>query len=617
MAHDCGQGPCPAPPHPDLVARTQHEILQAQGTPKEATLKAKARLRATLGRRIPGMNDGTIFPPSHYKKPTSIMAMSRAALERAPLRGAIRVAIVLAEFQDVKMSPGAKQRFEELFFSTGRIPTGSVTEYFSEVSNGKISITGEVVGPYTVSKNMSEYANNQYGMGWPEPNTQTMANEALDFAIGNINFAPYDNDGNGYVDAFIVVHAGRDAAETGNPNDIWSVKWDLPTDREIDGVRIYGFLTVPDDAKIGVCAHEIGHLVFGWPDLYDTDYSSSGIGLWCLMSYGSWGGGGYRPVHPSAWCKASQGWIDTIVETSNREITLSDVKTGLTTHRLWTNGDTTSPEYFLLENRQLTGYDESLPGSGLLIWHIDDNMWSNTDEFHPKVKLVQADGEEHLARNWNQGDSGDAFPGLTLKSVFNATSTPNSKAYSGADTYVSVTDIPAAAPEMKFKITVEAIDQPPTGDFSPTVWYRLKNTYMPSTHSLDIINDNGPYSSGELTMSRDANFAGQFWQIKSNNDGTYFLRNLFLGPRRRLDIDGSDRSKPRVVDAGFFSGQFWTIKPWGDGSWHLENAFTGPARYLDTMEGGPRVAMNMANVGRPTQRWTIVPIRDITEIGFE
>ena len=40
--------------------------------------------------------------------------------------------------------------------------------------------------------------------------------------------------------------------------------------------------------------------VFGWPDLYDTDDSSAGIGSWCLMSAGSWGGGGLRPVHPSA-----------------------------------------------------------------------------------------------------------------------------------------------------------------------------------------------------------------------------------------------------------------------------------------------------------------------------
>lgn len=72
-----------------------------------------------------------------------------------------RVAIVLAQFQDVKLGPGAKERFEDLFFSSGyKIPTGSVTDYYQEVSKGAISFTGKVVGPVTLSKNMAYYANN-------------------------------------------------------------------------------------------------------------------------------------------------------------------------------------------------------------------------------------------------------------------------------------------------------------------------------------------------------------------------------------------------------------------------------------------------------------------------
>jgi immune inhibitor A len=315
-------------------------------------------------------------------------------------------------------------------------------------------------------------------------------------------------------------------------------------------------------------------------------------------------------------CKQNQNWIETVVETENREISLQDVKSGFQTHRLWTNGDTNSQEYYLIENRQLTGYDGSLPGSGLLIWHIDDSIYGNTDEFHPKIKLIQADGADQLQTGWNQGDAGDAYPGLSNNTIFNSTSHPNSKAYSGSDTYVSVTEIPSASASMRFKITVKPINQPPTGDFDPYTWYRLKNTFSPSSHSLDVVNDNGPNSRGDIVMARDGNFSGQFWQIKSNNDGTYHIRTLFLGPFRQLDIDGSDKSRPLLANAGFFSGQFWIIKPWGDGTWHLENAFTGPEKYLDTMEGGPRVAMNSANIGRPTQRWTITPIRPITETGF-
>jgi immune inhibitor A len=281
-----------------------------------------------------------------------------------------RVAVVLVDFSDKPMGVGMKERFKDLFFSTGKIPTGSVTEYYKDVSGGKISITGEVVGPFRMPRTMKQYANNASGMGSTEPNARTMAEDALNAANSSINFKPYDNDGNGFVDAFIVVHAGSGAEMDSDKNKIWSMKWTLPSVHAVDGVKVYGFLTVPEDALLGVCAHEIGHLVFGWPDLYDTDYTSMGIGNWCLMSGGSWGGNphGSKPCHPSAYCKSKQQWVVEIADNTNHQITLQDVKTpnARQIHRLWTNGNAFGNEYFLLENRQQTGFDTFLPGPGLL-----------------------------------------------------------------------------------------------------------------------------------------------------------------------------------------------------------------------------------------------------------
>lgn len=101
------------------------------------------------------------------------------------------------------------------------------------------------------------------------------------------------------------------------------------------------------------------------------------------MAAGSWGGGGSRPVHPSACepfhscmdclrcsleagCKANQGWVDVINETTNHQVAIGDVKTTKKVHRLWKDGDATGKEYFLVENRQTTAFDGNLPGSGLL-----------------------------------------------------------------------------------------------------------------------------------------------------------------------------------------------------------------------------------------------------------
>lgn len=302
-------------------------------------------------------------------------------------------------------------------------------------------------------------------------------------------------------------------------------------------------------------------------------------------------------------------------ETENRRITVDEVKSKHEIHRLWKDGDASSREYFLLENRGLTGFDQSLPASGLLVWHIDDNVFGNTDENHPQVGLEQADGLEEM-KTFSFGDGGDPFPGTSGNVTFGTVTNPNSRSYTGADSFVSVTEIPAESTSMNIHITVKAQDLPPDdGPFDSRTWYRLTNTFQ--GHSLDVVNDGAGNVDGLIQMSPTGNFSGQFWQIvPSGGAGTFALRTLFLGASRQLDVFGDDKLKPHLATVGNFSGQFWKIQPWGDGTWHLENLFTGGDFFLDTMEGGPRVAMNQANVGRPTQRWNITPIRGITEPGF-
>lgn len=74
---------------------------------------------------------------------------------------AFRVIIVVVDFEDVKCPPGTIERTQDLWFSRGKIPTGSVSEYYSEVSNNAISLTGDVVGPFTLKKDMAYYANDR------------------------------------------------------------------------------------------------------------------------------------------------------------------------------------------------------------------------------------------------------------------------------------------------------------------------------------------------------------------------------------------------------------------------------------------------------------------------
>lgn len=249
----------------------------------------------------------------------------------------------------------------------------------------------------------------------------------------------------------------------------------------------------------------------------------------------------------------------------------------------------------------------------LLVWHVDDAVDSNTDEAHPKVALVQADGLNQLQSKVSYGDAGDPFPGTSNTIAFTSTSNPNSRAYSGDDSYVSITSIPSASPSMTLDVTVKP--QAGVGPFDSKVWYRLKNTL--AGYALDINNDGSGQVEGRLILGREGNYSGQYWQIKAREDGSYQIRNLFLGPNRALDVYGDDKNTPYVADIGYVSGQYWSITPWGDGSYHLENEYSGMYLSLDSMEGGTRVAMNSGpNAGRPTQRWTFTETGPINEAEF-
>lgn len=442
---------CMVAPSPELRERINSAMrtMAASGA-----VPAALRLRAAEPRAL-GFNDGVIIPPEEFPLGTAPSTIRAAAVARptGPLRGVLRVIVVLVEFPDKPMMQ-TRKHYEDLFFSLGALPTKSVREYYWEVTHGLIDIQGDVVGPFQLPQTINTYAHGASGTTSAQPNAQTMARDAVMASNPTVDFTPYDNDGNGFVDAFIVIHAGAGGEVTGNSDDIWSHKWILNGGAfAVDQTKIFAYLTVPEDCKIGVCAHEIGHLMFGFPDLYDTDSTSEGIGNWCLMAGGSWGGGGDTPVHPSAWCKANQGWVAIENRKTDATVNIPDVKTSNTVLRLWKNG-ASGNEYFLLENRQQTGFDVSLPGHGLLIWHIDDSQSTNTDEKHYKVALMQADGTRDMERNANRGDGGDPFPGTGNNRTFNATSNPNSNSYVNAVTGVAVTGIGVSGATMTAQIEV-------------------------------------------------------------------------------------------------------------------------------------------------------------------
>lgn len=359
------------------------------------------------------------------------------------------IPLLLIEFPDLTANY-TTQDFDLLMnqigYESSQGPTGGFRDFYLEISYGEFDPHSVVSGWYMADNSFFEYGYNAPN-GWD--NVRVMIAEAVDDAEAQgMDWSQFDNDGDGWVDALNVVHAGG-GAEEGNGNFIWSHKWNLGGNaRFYDGVWIDSYTINPEIqggnqnmVYRGVICHEFGHAL-GLPDLYDTDYTSSGIGNWGLMSGGSWGGNGsspWYPAHMCAWSKIQMGWITPmIVNDPTITVEMVNVEENPIVYRM--NGTGIANEYFLFENRQKILSDQTLVESGLLIWHIDDSMNGNTNDWHHLVDLEQADGNYNL--NYGSGsDMGDPYPGSTGSTTFANHTEPNSQFYDGSPSNVSAVNI--------------------------------------------------------------------------------------------------------------------------------------------------------------------------------
>ena len=202
---------------------------------------------------------------------------------------------------------------------------------------------------------------------------------------------------------------------------------------------------------MGVFSHEYGH-IFGLPDLYDLNDLSpgNGLGRWSMMAGGSWNGfpAGSRPAHFDAWCKQELGYVDVVwMEENLYQAPLPQVEDSAVIYALTTNPGFITAQYWLVENRQRTGFDDALPGAGLCIYHVDLNVHAQNNPDRYRVALEQADGENDLSVN-GSSDAGDPWPGTTNNRDFHRFSVPNSITNNGEVTQIGVWNISHSGPMM-------------------------------------------------------------------------------------------------------------------------------------------------------------------------
>lgn len=382
--------------------------------------------------------------------------------------GNYNVLFIVIEFTDQANSYSAAS-FDSMAFNGW--PTGTMDDYYTEISYGNLTLSGQVLGWHTAGNTRAYYGNGQNGWGTYPQNAARLVEEAVDSAEAyGCDFSQYDNDGDGMVESIIIIHSGEGAETSLDVDDIQSHMSRITsmggTARVYDGVTIDRYACCPElgsttpltHVDIGVCCHEYGHLL-GLPDLYDvsrwcTSINSWGVGAFALMCYGGWGGdvvSPQSPAHMCSWSKIRMGWLTPTVVTSNiGGASLYPLETYAQAFKV--GMDSRETEYFLIEYRDSSGFDRSLVKKGALIYHVDDDMWAENDcenggsctsyGFNYMVALEQPDGSFDLecATPGNYGDRGDVYPYGSIDS-FTAATTPNTNTYRGTTSGVSISTI--------------------------------------------------------------------------------------------------------------------------------------------------------------------------------
>ncbi len=408
------------PPSSKVMAILYAEFLRTgreQGLNYRQFLKSKGYTNPA--ENVQGMDDSLRFRGT-ANGPELISIPSQ------PIEGQMQIKVLLIDFPD-RAGTLPLSHYEDLLFSKGSLPTGSMRDYYQEVSLNKVDVTGSIHGWLRMPQPYSFYTNGESGGEWDSypRNAPRMAEDAVRVALDiGVTFDPnLDLLNQGIVSALFIVHAGRGAEEL-HPdirgNDIWSHKWNLRHPIEVaPNLFVTIYLTVPHDAKIGVCAHELGHLAFQWEDFYDPNYDEDGkewdgSGEWDLMAGGSYNGDGQRPAHPAALHKSQHHWIEVEEVRQSKSLTVNPYTSTLGKAFKLVSPKYRAGQYLMLENRSKVGFDTHLPGEGLLVWRVDETKKMFTPE-KPALLLIQADGRHQLETpaDWNAGDVGDPFPGST------------------------------------------------------------------------------------------------------------------------------------------------------------------------------------------------------------
>ncbi len=456
---DDGQGLAPLP-----GARSDADGGRARVAPHLRQAPARARAEARdAARRLGGRRcDERRHQRQAERRTLRAVARAGGPALAPPQRATLGDYVGLCLLIDFADAPASIPRNEvERFCNqpgyTGFDNNGSVRDYFFDQSLGRCRYTNLVAPYYRARFPKSYYTDRTVPMG---TRARELIREALAHHLAHPQALGFDlsaltADGQGFVYATNVYYAGE--VENNWSEGLWPHAWMLGTAVPLAPGKAafdYQFTAMGQALELGTFCHENGHMLCDYPDLYDYGGESGGVGHFCLMCAGNHADP-RNPTGISGYLKRLSGWGGRLVSLAGADTPQTvTLQAGANDIALLPRDD---GEYFLLEARHRSGRDAALPGSGLAIWHCDEEG-DNSDEAmtaakHYELALEQADGRFELEASPRElGDAQDLFADPTAR--FADDTTPSSRWWNGTSSKLVVDQVELQGSTVKFRARV-------------------------------------------------------------------------------------------------------------------------------------------------------------------
>lgn len=374
----------------------------------------------------------------------AVSSKTSAPQKAYPTKGSPRSLVILVNFSDLSfVTSSPKAAFTDLLNKQGYSDnggTGSARDYFIDNSMGTFSPQFDVVGPFTLPQTYAYYGAND-SQGQDKNAVQMIVDACTAANNAGVDFSLYDTDNDYIVDNVFVYYAGHNEAENGGANTVWPHRWGVyPTSQYSDGNYSGSVASITFDGRkiqdyactselrgasgtnmagIGTFTHEFGH-VLGLVDMYPTDGGAQfTLSYWDIMDSGPYLNNGRTPPAYNSFERFQLGFLTPVILKNAMNATLNPLTTSNSAYLISQtdasnlNGSNPVPtEFFLLENRQKTGWDTFLPGHGMMIYRVNysqsdwDNNVPNNNASKMDFQIMCADGIGS-----DNTLSGDPFPG--------------------------------------------------------------------------------------------------------------------------------------------------------------------------------------------------------------